>query len=489
MAKIEKITAHALLCIMIISLLPVMYLGRYNHPTGDDYYYGAETRAVWEETGSITKTVMEAVRGTAYQYQVWQGSYSAMFLMYLPPNIFGEDAYHFVTFGILLLFSAGIFYFLKPVVCTFMKGSVSLWMMESSLLTMLSVQTVEFQGESFFWFNGSIYYTGYYALTCIFFGLILRYLDTPKRYRLAVLIFLAFFLAGGNYVSLLPTVLLLLLLVIYLIWTHSERVRAVICVFSLMMLGFFINILAPGNQVRKAGMWSIPAWKAIAKALFQGIKYMTAWTGIWLILALLILTPYLWRSYSKVKIRFRYPFLAAGFGYGIFCSMSCSVFYTMNSTGPARVVAIVYYAYLLFVFLEYWYLLGCFYRITEKMRQSLKSGGAGREASVNKAAAAAWGIIFLILAGTQIFTGGLGETTTARAVHLLKNGEAAGYEQGYRDRLRILEDDMVQNVVFQPYENQPDMLYVGDFPEDAQDMTNQKAAQYFHKKTICVQYN
>ena len=88
--KLEKITAYILLCITIASLLPVMYLGRYNHPTGDDYYYGAETRAVWEETGNIAETVAEAARRTAVQYRIWQGTYSALFLMHLPPNIFSE---------------------------------------------------------------------------------------------------------------------------------------------------------------------------------------------------------------------------------------------------------------------------------------------------------------------------------------------------------------------------------------------------------------
>ena len=58
----------------------------------------------------------------------------------------------------------------------------------------------------------------------------------------------------------------------------------------------------------------------------------------------------------------------------------------------------------------------------------------------------------------------------------------------YQERLRILEDETVRDVVFKPYENQPDMLYVGDFAGDVQDETNQKTAQYFHKNTLCVAY-
>lgn len=61
----EKIAAGILLAILLISLLPVIYLGRYNHPTGDDYYYGAETHMVWNDTGSIVSTVAEAFRGVS----------------------------------------------------------------------------------------------------------------------------------------------------------------------------------------------------------------------------------------------------------------------------------------------------------------------------------------------------------------------------------------------------------------------------------------
>lgn len=53
--KLEKIAAYIALTLLVGSLLPVAYLGRYNHPTGDDYYYGAQTRQVWEATGSVAQ--------------------------------------------------------------------------------------------------------------------------------------------------------------------------------------------------------------------------------------------------------------------------------------------------------------------------------------------------------------------------------------------------------------------------------------------------
>ena len=33
---------YIFLAILLLSLIPLIWLGRYNYPTGDDYYYGAE---------------------------------------------------------------------------------------------------------------------------------------------------------------------------------------------------------------------------------------------------------------------------------------------------------------------------------------------------------------------------------------------------------------------------------------------------------------
>ena len=39
-----------------------------------------------------------------------------------------------------------------------------------------------------------------------------------------------------------------------------------------------------------------------------------------------------------------------------------------------------------------------------------------------------------------------------------------------------------------PYEHQPEMLYVGDFGGSPEDETNRKVAQYYHKNSVCVDY-
>lgn len=487
--KVEKILAAVLLVLLVAGLLPVMYLGRYNHPTGDDFNCSADTRLVWEDTGSLIKTVGEAVKGVGRLYQEWQGTYSAVFLMFLSPNIFGDWLYQFVTAVILLLLTGSIFYLMKPFVCKILKASVAMWFILSASLSLLCVETVPSQGETFFWYNGSMYYTVYFAVSLFFLGILVRFLLSGRIWHIVMLDFLAVFLAGGNYVSLLPCFLLLFLTTAVLIFQKNRKAWHTGTATVVMLIGFLFSAAAPGNGLRQSGLWKIPAWKAILKSLIQGIRYMGVWMGIWWILTAIIITPVLWKYLKKSPFKFSCPVLVIGLLYGIFCSMSCPTFYTMNSTGPARVVAIVYYAFILFSFAAYVYLLGYLQRKWRDYTESGKAGDRFRNmrtlAGVGRIIAA---VCILALVFIQIGTGNMKACTTVKAVGLLTSGEARAYDLEYRSRIAILEDDSVTEVVLPPFKNQPDMLFVGDISNDPSSSANQKMAQYYRKESVIVQY-
>lgn len=153
--KFAKWKPYIFLAVLLASLVPLVWLGRYNYPTGDDYYYGTEAHLVWQQTGSIPQAISAACAGVAKSYQIWQGTYSALFLMYLAPNAFSNTAYHLVTFVILLLLCGGIFYLLRSLVCHFLPGTCGEWITISSVFSFLCIQTVAFQSDSFYWYNGS----------------------------------------------------------------------------------------------------------------------------------------------------------------------------------------------------------------------------------------------------------------------------------------------------------------------------------------------
>lgn len=482
----EKIVAYISIVILILSLLPLMYVGRYNHPTGDDYFYGAETKAVWEESGSILKTIGTALEGVAVQYNRWQGTYSAMFLMYLPPNVFGEEWYGLVTTMILLSLTGGIFYLLKPVLCNLAGASKYVWCTISSVIALLCIQTVPSQGETFFWYNGSMYYTGFLAVTFYFWGLLIRYLLQPEWWKGLIVWLLAIFLAGGNYVSLLPCLILLFCLMVFLGVLRKKKEAVFVAItFVVMLGGFAVSAMAPGNALRQSGMWQIPAYMAILKSLLQGLRYAKAWIGIWWILGAVILLPVFWKSYGIKKYRFRFPLFVIGFVYGVFCAMSCPLFYTMNSTGPARAVSIVYYVFILATYFCYYYLLGYVYRILAEKQSNLYERIQKKSRKVVPAIACV-GLVLLL--GIQLMNGAFGNCSTVKAINILATGEGKRYHEEFLARMEIFHNPAIKDVVFEPYEHQPDMLFVGDLPANPLDVTNQKVAQYYGKDSVYVNY-
>ncbi len=190
-------------------------------------------------------------------------------------------------------------------------------------------------------------------------------------------------------------------------------------------------------------------------------------------------TPFFLKSYQRISWSFHYPVFVLGFAYGIFCSMSCPTFYSMNSTGPARVVSIVYYGFVLTTFFCFYYLLGYLYRKISL----LKSRTVYRNITVITS------VIALLLLLYQCQSGKVLNCTTVKAVRGLVSGEAMTYGQEYQERLVLLRDDTVTEVILPPFEHTPDMLYVGDLPDDPEAAENRKMAQFYGKKSIIVDWS
>ena len=403
--------------------------------------------------------------------------------MYLAPNVFSNTAYHLVTFVILLLLCGGIFYLLCPLLRRFLPGTCGEWITVSSILSFLCIQTVEFQCDSFYWYNGSMYYTGFFAVTLFFLGTLFRYLDNGKRILLLPLLLFAVFLGGGNYVSLLPCMLLSVTITLLLLLQKNKK--AYICGITsvVLLLSFAVSAIAPGNHVRQSGMWKIPAWKAIAKCLLQGIRYTFAWTGLWWVLAALLLLPVFLRILQKKNgAFFSHPILFTGYAYGLFCSMSCPLFYTMNSTGPGRAVAIVYYMFLLISFAVLFYWIG--FVLLKMQARANPPERIEVSGKLNTARYLAMAVLLFSIPCTGLWQ----ETSAMKAIRVLTDGEAAAYAAEYEDRLLLLNDPEVTDVILTPFTHQPALIYTGDLPGDPEDPTSRKVAQYFQKTSLYVNY-
>ena len=84
----SKQYVYVITIIFILSLIPLYIIGKYNHPSVDDYYYGVETAKVYRDTGSVSQVISTSFDEMKNTYNDWQGNFAAIFLMRLQPAVF-----------------------------------------------------------------------------------------------------------------------------------------------------------------------------------------------------------------------------------------------------------------------------------------------------------------------------------------------------------------------------------------------------------------
>jgi len=477
----RKILAIVAVIGLSISLVPMLWVSRYNHPTGDDIYYGLEAHQAWEETGSVLKTVQAAVEGVQSDYYRWQGTFSALLIMRLQPTVFNEGLYFLTPFIILSLFLLGYLYAVKSVAKYILPmdkwDTMALW----ATLCFVSIQWMHVVGDGFYWFNGGVYYTGFHGLMMLSVGLVIRYIYTGRKRILIPLFLLAIGIGGSNYITLLTSLLLLGLTIVYLLWKKKKGRWGLLAVEMVMLLCFIISAMAPGNANRQAVSSSMAAYKAVIFSLLQGFSYLDAWGTVWWFLGMLFLLPFATRVISKSNFSFKWPLAVIVLCYGLFCAMQCPTMYAESSTGQGRVINVIYYGFILYSYTATFYVWGW-------VCKKLKLADEVDRYSLWRS----WCVVFVIVltfaCGIGIRNDSIKNMTSVKAFSDITSGRGDAYHQEYVERLEMLQRSDVQDVVFRNFESKPKVLYVGDFAPDPTIESNQKLAAWYGKQSVTVLY-
>ena len=371
----KKITTknifYIILICFILSVIPLYAIGMYAHPSVDDYYYGTETVQVWNETHSITSVVKCSFDEMINTYNIWQGNFSAIFLMRLQPGIFGEQ-YYFIAPLILLSAYMGfsIFFFYTALKKIF-KADSYLAATVGICLTFVSMQLCATPSDSFYWYNGAIYYTFFYSLMLFLFALLIR-MRTAKAAGTIILTAIssiaAFLIGGSNYAAALFMCIILALsagAAIYFVILRKNKVirpyhmAAYIIVALAAMVGLFISMAAPGNALRQQ---SVGGSTGIVKTFvytfaFGGYSIAKVLNAPCLIFFICMI-PVFYRIARRSGFTYRYPLLVAVFTFGLYCSMGTPVFYAQGLRMPYRMMNIIFFAAYVLISFNLIYFLG-----------------------------------------------------------------------------------------------------------------------------------
>ena len=475
----EKILAYFSFIILIISLICLMALGFFNHPLGDDYHYGYYAKQALDN-GSFIGAIKEACAGVARQYEIWQGTYSAMFFMHLPPHVFSDFLYKLYPTVLLSLFALSFFYMLKPVLVDFFKATIHEYIAITSIVVFLCLAQVPLMGETFYWFNGSMYYTGYFVLNIFFLGNLIRFLEDSKTHRIVSLSLMGIFIAGGNYVSLLPLLIILVLILALLIFKKKSKkqIVGISITLILMLAGLAVSAAAPGNKLRAETAYGTTPIKAILKSLLQGLSFLRGWSNVWLFIGLLLLAPLFISIIKRSNFEFKYPIIICILAFGIFSSMSTPPFFAQGNGGAARAFDLSWYAMVVLILGGFFYILGALSKKKEAF--SFKKLLIIAESSVV--------ILFIVM----LFVRPIKETyvrlNPVTAASLIINGDAAHYDAQWEERKQILASDE-KNPVFEKYQDIEPLryiLYLGDLEEDPSFFMNEAFALFYNKESVCV---
>ncbi len=475
--------------LLTLSLIPMLVIAIYARPFVDDYGYSTRTHDAWQSTHSIIAVLGAMGKEVVDAYHTWQGSFSAIAIFSLQPGIISERVYGLSTLILVALFLLGNYLFITAL----FKEKSSLTTVVFASISILLMQTLPHAIQGFYWWNGSSYYTLFYSLMLIQWGMLIR----QKRFILPCI--LGFIIGGGNLVTGLLNLEITFLALIYLAlktWMFkkdsAEDKAANIKNFIKLAIitvvtaaGFIINVVAPGNQVRAAESEGRTALDAIGMSFLDAYTYLNEWINLPVIMVLALLIPFLWH-YAKGKKSLipEFPiFVLFIIVFCLFASTFTPTEYSMCEAGPRRIQNVRYYLFVVSMMLL---------ELEAVIRTRAFFDAKGVAIDPKTTQKFLCGYFLLVMAGLAIFVGvntlpkeNRNNITSISATRTLLIGEAKRYADARNEWTRILLSDE-KEVTLHVIHEQPKPIYYSEFDitGDPDNYRDESMCKYYHKDRI-----
>ena len=508
--------SHLLIVIYVLSLIPVLVIGKYDYPSADDFSMGLGTRLVYEATGSLFAVAGKILSETARYYRTWIGYFTSCLFTTVSPATFGEAWYALTPAVILLALHVGVVVFFYALMEKALGMNRYVRRCMTVLALFLMVQRMpegSLRVEAFYWYSGAGNYTLTFSaglLYLAFYVLSVCGVRSKNRSLFLILACIMGFLAGGgNYLSALSFAVVSVLFAVYLVnmkTRQGENSRmGRLCVIGRLLpaafylCGFAVSCLSPGNRIRGGEAEGYGALKSILLSLYYTLSYpLNQWMN-WAVLLILALAGVIfWMGFAEkttcsgaqaVQLRFAAPFPAAVLAYGIVSCVVTPALYAQGNMDAGRIQSTFWLHAVLVLLLLEWYLVGGLYRRFSKEQNASAAPCLQNVSAASGLQNGAGGFVRAILLFFLVFSllavkGNPDFYTGTSAVSELLDGSAAQYGRENEARLRILKNPREQDAVLPRYTVQPNLLYFEDVSEDPGDWINQKMSEYYGKNSI-----
>lgn len=513
----EKKLYFIVLSIFILSMIPVWYLSRFIVPCLDDYGFGYVCRNAWEDNKSIIAMIKASIDFVKFYFVEKQATYSSVFLMCLFPGVIDEGFYKitpFIMTGMLIgSLSSLIHVIIKDcmgVKNRYLTGTINI------LFLLLSIQTLLYPLEAIYWYNGALHYVFMQSVLYFEISLVLHYMHTGKKSTKILCIVFASILGaivgGANLITGLQASILVALFIIFLIFgkiasnenpsKFSDLLRKLgiskfekdniylLIPLIITLIGFIINITAPGNSVRAEVEEQMNPLLAIIKSFEWGSIYIVSWTTAIVIFVFVVITIILWKLSKEAKGHYLNPILCAIISFGMFSAMFTPTFFATSEDAPSRVKNIIGTALYVLYFINLVNDFG-YYR-TKKENQN----GENKAVLVNileqteKKYIACIIPLLIIIVFIFVFPPDKNTYTSISAVRSIVNGEAERYYEQNLERIEKYNDKSSPDVTVSHLTDdaKPYLLFKMDVDNDGGDGYWQiiQICEFYNKNSVTV---
>ena len=503
--KISIRTLNAVVtAIYILSIVPLLVIGHFNWLASDDLAQAGVMSQYYASTGSLLGTFLMGFKYAYQLYMKWMGCYFSNLLFRFNPCIFGERMYFLVVYEMIGALTFGVCYFFKSLIVYGFKGDKYLANIVSMISLIIMIHSLPANGarvEAFYWYTGASNYTFVLGIALFWIGLLIRAVFTEKKSsrirKLCWACFWGLVVAGINYMTALALAICSVLVMILIVMEKTGFLKLEKVdedqrrIFHLLWLpglfnlvGFVINVIAPGNAARQSVTGGFGPIKSVLIAFYYVfdvcINELTRWEVL-VLLALLI--PVLWKLAGTIEHKFEHPFIFALFSLCMTAAFMVPPLFAIANVAAGRVKANILFIFTIMLVLTLFYWTA-WIRQNAGTFESLTSG----DSSFSKVGTFLMAMLALLL----MFGSGLCVKADpyyyawSSAVTDLANGSAKTFYEESVERLEVLKDDSVTDVVLKQHTVRPELLAFDDVTKDPGDWINTSMANYYGKNSVVL---
>jgi len=472
--------------LFLLSVAPLLWLGRYNVMCIDDYDYGRQIHDTWMATGSLWQSILTALEQTGDFFMEWQGTYASCFLMAVCPMNFRYETAFAVPIIMIGMFSVSSFFFGRQILTRWLGGDRQRAAFIMFLLLFMFYQVMEAPFEGIYWYNGSTHYILMEALLFFLLTFVSENIWSEKKgmavCRCVSATVIALIVGGGNLVTGLQAEILLFFLLVYALFMKRKKTVYVLLPFLAFTAGFLCNILAPGNTMR-AGLDTDVGYSALTSVLlsfYYAAVFMIGWTNSFVILAWMAALPVLWQIGKRSEKGFRHPVWVTIGAFCVLSAMFTPTLYAVGMVGLSRVDNIIQMVFYLSLFFVTTYWMGWISHQGKTGKEAGQRFGAFLESTGNVMTAVCLLLVLLV----WTLTADKNTYTGISALRSLGNGDAAVYYEEAQERHALYVDETIADVIVEPFSRKPALFAFEDLSTEEDNWLNLSVAAYYHKDSV-----